>query len=543
MGSQPDETQLQHSLSPLFQSILIVRMIFAVLWACVAGMPTTHRTEEHFFIQRLDHFESADSRTFKQRYFVNTEFYDHQYHSPLIVYIGGNENLTDSVLSNHQLEAIAQHTSAALFALEHRFFGASHPFSFLNSTSMQFLRVDLALSDIETFISAMRRKYCQNMTCPVLVVGGAYSGSLASWFRLYYPHVANYSWASSAPIAFRGAFTEYDEMVASTLKRYSESCFVNTKLMLSDYHRAVATHDQSEMQRLRDLFELPFDVEPTSILWMIWSALSVAVEYNDVYEKLEWYCQQQENEGQPNEAALVDLYRALIAEGKAIGSLDPLSCVSEDIHDQCAELRSWMWLTCNELGWFPQSAGFMSSWINRTFFDDVCQTMFNITVGDFMRFEDRWGGAEPRSSYVVFTQGTFDPWSGLGISTVDPANAQFLWKIEGASHCSDLNAEKIGDSEELKRVRKMVVDKLSDWLMDKCSQKCTRGKCLHDKCLCDDGWSGEYCTFRVVDARKFWIVGITALLLPLLILISVGGTAWWLFRKIQEEQFLLSLRY
>ena len=517
----------------------MILFVFCVLLARARG---ARLSEERRFEQLLDHFTASDKRTFKQRFFVNSQFYDHEHRSPLIVYVGGHDVLTDDVLSKYVITSVANRTNALLFALEHRFFGESQPFQYLNSTSLTFLRVDQALADIEAFTTAMRREYCHNVTCPVLVIGGAYSGSLASWFRLYYPHVANYSWASSAPIAFKGKFKEFDEMVAKSLKEHSEMCFVNSKLLLSRYHNDVASGDEREIERIREMFGFAQEVQPVSLLWMIWSAFSVAVEYNDMYQSLDRYCEAQEAE-QPNEQAFVDLYREVITEGSQSTNVDLLSCVNEDVKDECAVIRSWMWLTCNDLGWFPQSAGFQSPWINRTFFEDVCRTMFNITVGDYMRFSDRWGGDEPRSSYVVFTQGTADPWSRLGVATVDSANAQFLWEIDGASHCSDLNDEQEGDSEALKQVRAKVIDKLSDWLTDKCSQTCSRGKCLHDKCLCDEGWSGEYCTFRVVDAKKFWMVGITALLLPLLILISVGGTAWWLFRKIQEEQFLLSLRY
>jgi hypothetical protein len=495
------------------------------------------------FDQRLNHFAST-TRTFRQRYFVEETHYDHKPTSPIIVYVGGEAELTSHPIRSGPIVEVAAETKALILGLEHRFFGRSHPFPFLNTTSLRYLTVDQGLADLEYFISSMRQIYCNNSICDVLVVGGSYAGSMSSWFRLYYPHVANYSWASSGPLRIERLFPEYDYKIGSILKNYSEDCYVNSKLLLSRYHRAFVHHDQEEIWHIIMRFRMDPDMHPASILTILSDGFSYPLQYNDNYRLIASYCNRQSQSHIPNEEAFVELFESVLRiSGTTVKELDPFWPVDESSESDAAAARCWSWITCNELGWFSTSAGFQSPWINMSYYQAVCRRLFGVGPGDFGPVSSRYGGTSPKSTYVVFSQGAADPWSTLGVQLIDESNAQRLFLIDGASHCSDLHAELPTDSEALKKSRQEIVKKLSGWLSRECDRNCLRGQCLHDRCLCDVGWSGEYCTFEVVYRGKFWIIGMAALMMPLLILITVGGSAWWLFRRIQEDQFLLSLHY
>ncbi|OHS97096.1 hypothetical protein TRFO_09660 [Tritrichomonas foetus] len=564
------------------------------------------------FTQILDHFSMSDNRRFQQRYFINDIYYRNISSDPIIVDIGGESEYSESSIARGPYKAIASQTHALIAGLEHRFFGKSQPFSDLSAESLKYNTVDQALADIAHFITFLRNKYCYNSTCDVLVIGGSYSGALSSWFRLYYPHLANYSWSSSAPINIKKKFYEYDASIATTLRSFNESCFVNTKLILSSYHKVVESGDQNKIKELRTKFSIPESIDITSVLSILSDVISYAVQYNKNYQIIPGYCVKQsmgnkdkknpifnppqiltkddknfleetnstntvpkqigtsnnhmdininmnmnQNDnslgesfdfsdfGEPDESAFIELYTNVLKILKiSVDSLDPFSYKDESIDGPNAAMRSWTWMQCNELGWFSTSAGFKSSFVNFTYYDRMCAELYgNMTIGNISSVSRRYGGANPRSSYVVFTQGTADPWSTMGVQSIESSNSQHLLYIKDGSHCEDLHSDSPDDSPDLTRVRRKVETILIEWLSNKCMKQCNKGMCLHDRCLCDDGWSGEFCTFQVVTSVRFWEIGITALMVPLIIMISIGGTAWWLFRRMQEEQFLLSLHY
>lgn len=496
------------------------------------------------FNQTLDHFTLSNQRFFEQRCFINDNFIAHQSNFPIIVYIGGESELSSTKVEGGSIIQVANNTNALIVGLEHRFFGKSQPFDRISSKELKYLTVDQALEDLATYISYLRKTYCTNNTCKVLVVGGSYSGALSSWFRLYYPHLADFSWSSSAPVNIKEKFPEYDASLASTLRKYNEFCYTNTKLLLSSYHQIVASQNTQRIAEFFNKYSIPDSVDLYSSLSIIHDILAYAVQYNKNYQLIGEYCAHQ-NTDTPNEQALRDLSTTVLNRLYAtIDSLDPFIYNEEDPYGDHADMRCWTWMTCNELGWFSTTAGFLSSFINKSYHQRLCATLFdNMTVGDIESVSLRYGGTKPRSTYVVFTHGLDDPWSKVGVESVDKSYSQYLFKIKGGSHCEDLSAEGKGDSEDLISVRNDVVKILTNWLKDYCAKKCDHGTCLHDKCLCEESWTGENCEIRVVSSIRFWEVATTAVVVPVTIMILIGGTAWWLFRRMHEEQFLLSLRY
>jgi serine protease 16 len=523
-----------HALKMLLASVLSVRVLYKFQPFGAAN----------WFAQRVDHFTPNSTALFAQRYFQNETFYDRQHSSPLIIYIGGEAELYASSLQAGPITEIANATNAVILGLEHRFFGQSHPFNSYNATTLRYLTVGQALADLTNFIHDRRSFYCQSQACPVLVIGGSYAGSLASWYRLYYPHVANFAWASSAPVHIKTEFPDYDAKVARVLNRYGEDCFIKTKLLLSRYHHGMVTDPVATVMELNRTFGFPLTMNRTSMLEVLVDVIDYPIQYNEGYNMIGGYCSRI-LAGESVDTVFSALFRDVMKRlNSTVTDLDPLSptCLTDDSwNSSCADTRAWTWITCNELGWFGTSAGFQSPWINMTYNGGICQQLFGLPPGNISNVANRYGGAAPGSSYVVFSQGTADPWSTVGVRTVAAANAQFLYRIEDAAHCADLHSPRPNDSGELKKQRSAIVEKLIGWLGDQCGTNCQNGKCLNDECVCDVGWSGTFCDTSVVDSQNFMWIGLTALMMPLLILISVGGSAWWLVRGIQEERFLLAI--
>ena len=188
---------------------------------------------------------------------INKTFVNKDTHN-LIVYIGGESELDDSHITGGPVFELANATQSAIVALEHRFFGKSQPFNSTNSKYLKYLTVEQALEDLALFITDQRYLYCgEGNICDVLVVGGSYPGSLSSWFRLKYPHLANYSWSSSAPINVKLEFADYEILAIESFKKVSEVCYNNTKSIIDYFVDRVLDDNQTIYQILSDQYDIP----------------------------------------------------------------------------------------------------------------------------------------------------------------------------------------------------------------------------------------------------------------------------------------------
>lgn len=80
-----------------------------------------------WFVQRLDHFTPGDGRTWKQRYFVNDDFYDRSKGGPVFLMIGGEGEASDKWMTKGMWIEYAARFGALCFQLEHRYYGKSRP--------------------------------------------------------------------------------------------------------------------------------------------------------------------------------------------------------------------------------------------------------------------------------------------------------------------------------------------------------------------------------------------------------------------------------
>eukprot|EP00064_Thunnus_orientalis_P009089 superscaffoldBa00001134_g9112 len=177
--------------------------------------------EELWFTQKLDHFNGADSRVWKQRYFVNEAFYKPG--GPVFLMIGGEGPANPAWMQYGTWLTYAEKLGALCLMLEHRFYGKSHPTDDLSTDSLRFLSSRQALADLAHFRTVMGES--KGLTNRKWVAfGGSYPGSLAAWFRLKYPHLVHASVATSAPVHATVNFPEYLEVVWRSLASENAEC-------------------------------------------------------------------------------------------------------------------------------------------------------------------------------------------------------------------------------------------------------------------------------------------------------------------------------
>lgn len=155
------------------------------------------------FVQRVDHFNASDTRTWEQQYYVG-DTSQMRPGGPIYFYCGA-ESPTGAWAAQPGALAgpeWAAATGGVAAAAEHRYFGASLPFGNASFTpeALATLTVEQAIADYAAIISYLRSTLPGAMDSPVVVYGGSYGGFVSAVLRMHYPDIVNASVASAAPV-------------------------------------------------------------------------------------------------------------------------------------------------------------------------------------------------------------------------------------------------------------------------------------------------------------------------------------------------------
>lgn len=166
----------------------------------------------------IDHFNESDTRTFKNRYWVNDTFY--KAGGPVFFHDAGEASVSDQAMEymssgrtfSAQLE-LAKKYNGIFILWEHRFYGESLPFEINQTTGIAFagyeaykyLTNEQALEDavyLATHIELPGHEAgsLRSNHTPWIWIGGSYAGIRAAIIRQRNPDVFFASWSSSAPM-------------------------------------------------------------------------------------------------------------------------------------------------------------------------------------------------------------------------------------------------------------------------------------------------------------------------------------------------------
>jgi hypothetical protein len=179
-------------------------------------------TTVYYFDQLIDH-DNPGLGTFKQRYWMNWEFYEPGMSrgsrcalsdidacaqgGPIILMTPGEANadgwfccnrfvvfLSKYLISGYQGYTtndtinglIAQQQNGAAIIIEHRFFGLSNPYDNLTSQSLALLTIQQAIDDLVYFATTADLPMCGGDAvkpgqAPWILIGGSYAGALTSY--------------------------------------------------------------------------------------------------------------------------------------------------------------------------------------------------------------------------------------------------------------------------------------------------------------------------------------------------------------------------
>jgi len=438
------------------------------------------RYETLWFDQQLDHFDIMNTPSWRQRYWVNLDHYVDG--GPAMIMIGGEAEANPGWLDYGFWSGQARQHGAAMFLLEHRYYGQSHPTPDMATPNMRYLSSRQGLEDLAAFIAAMTRDY--NLTGPWISYGGSYPGSLSAWLRLKYPHLVAGAVSSSGPLHAKLDFFEYLSVVESALASTGPGCVEAITEAMAELGAVEATN-ATAWDQISSLFMTcqPIDgnmaQDVASMTELLIDNLAGVVQYNgrtefDIYAVCDIM---RDYPGTP-----LERFAALNAV-----SLDG-ECLDHEFSSFLALLtntdwtgagvgwRQWTWQTCTEFGWYQTTNQPMEVFGRRLdldFFESWCRLAFSEAefthermAAEMAATNAEYGGFTPDVRDVVFVHGSIDPWHAMGVLE-DLSEAAPAIFIPGTSHCADMYDDKETDPPELREAREQVAELVAQWVNKK----------------------------------------------------------------------------
>jgi len=433
---------------------------------------------EMWFEQVLDHFTATDGRSWNQRYWENLEFY--QEGGPAFIMIGGEAEASAGWLKFGQWYKWAEQHGAALFQLEHRFYGQSQPTEDMSVENLAYLSSRQGLHDLAHFMAAMNTEH--GITGNWVTFGGSYPGSLSAWMRLRFPHLVSGSVSSSGPLWAKLDFFEYLQVVMDALDTTGPGCNIALAEAIATAETMVV--DEASWGELSSLFTTctPLnganDMDVKSFMELLIDNLAGIVQYNGLQtQDIFSVCAILTDEtlgsplerlgavntmmlGENGEECLDHTYETFIAQLKDINCRGSFCW------------RPWIWQTCTEFGWYQttnQESGIYGSSLDLGFFEQWCQDAFGpeftheVLEKNVYGSNIEYGGMNPDVDNVVFVHGTIDPWHAMGVLEDISSKAPAIY-INGTSHCNDMYGDRSTDSEALTEARLRIGELVAQWV-------------------------------------------------------------------------------
>ncbi|XP_064470915.1 putative serine protease K12H4.7 isoform X2 [Ornithodoros turicata] len=436
-----------------------------------------------WFRQRLDHFDPSNMATWKQRYYINKQFY--RKGGPVFLMLGGEGEAIRQMLTAGKLMmmTLAEKYGALALLLEHRYYGQSRPTIDLSTENLAYLNSHQALADVAAFRNAMTEEH--GLTGKWVVFGGSYAGSLAAWFKLKYPHLAVGAVASSAPLRAVVNFKDYYKIVREALAVSNPECDLQIAKAVNNLLFLVSSPEN--LQQIRVMFRLcsNLNAEDWKSLAYFFSNLaeSIAgvVQYNTLYPTtINSVCHMMtdvNDEKTPLEkfagviSQILDTWSTSCLDTDYYGLIDTLK--EKDFSSTGgAAARQWTYQTCVEFGFFQSSDDPDQPFgplFPVKYSIKECRDIFGARFDEAMlnngvqETNTMYGGIHPVLRNVTFPNGSVDPWHALGILEDISADVTAVY-INGTSHCVDMNAARQSDPPQLIEARKKIMEQVAIWI-------------------------------------------------------------------------------
>ncbi|KAH7709701.1 serine protease F56F10.1, partial [Aphelenchoides avenae] len=417
--------------------------------------------QELWFEQKVDHFNPSSNITWKQRYWRAAKYA--RLDGPQFLCIGG-ELPRGPWECGGPVFRYARDLNAAVWTVEHRFYGRSQPFGDFTTEHLRYLTSEQAVEDLANFISTQNSAY--NISNPQWVLFGcSYPGSLALWTRQLHPELTVGAVGSSAPMEHLVDCYQYLQVVEDALRIVDPECPKRVKKAIARFSKALESAEgRAELSQR-------FNV----------SLVDVGLRYNQTQSLFVGIIDSFNIQGAGRHEA-----ERICNASQAEEPLDGLSAIvrgqlSTDEYDKMLRWlpdatnagRAWYWQICNELGSFPSTdlgGGIFGEVLPVNWYINICTDAFgpefNITHIEeaVRRTRRKYGGrGHYNGTNVVIPNGSMDPWHAMGFygpyRPLDPSAVVLL--INGTAHCWD--TQDI-DLPQIKEAQKIIFANVKKWV-------------------------------------------------------------------------------
>jgi len=444
--------------------------------AAAAGRKLRDLPEQWFTEQKVDHFDPTNQDTFSTLYFVNDEHYKQG--GPVFLYFNGEGPLQGGAVTGGYMVDLAETHGALIVSQETRYYGQSIPTPDLTVPNMRFHTIQQALADGAYFQAwfqknVMETKYGASNETIWGIIGGSYSGALSAWYRQKYPHLVDFSWASSGVVNPVWEFDEYCPVIEHDMKEVP-GCFSALVSIQSQLETMISTaNGAAELQKMFKTCESAEYIlaNPEDFFFTVNGPWQGAGQYG--YQDA--FCADILNTttGTPLQNLANNINSGLNADSPC-NVLDWVSLNAVTTKPVPAGSdRSWFWQKCTEFGFFKTTKGSaIFGDISIDYFKSACAKAFDGQL-PFPPESNQWvidyfGGDKPQGEQIVFVDGTNDPWHPCSLqprnTTANPERPA-LFTFEG-SHCLDMMSPSPNDNESLRSNRQLIAKYVGNWLQE-----------------------------------------------------------------------------
>ncbi|KAK6534082.1 hypothetical protein TWF281_005420 [Arthrobotrys megalospora] len=404
---------------------------------------------QHWFPQKVDHFDPSNNNTFQQRYWISTHFYKPG--GPVFVLEGGETSGVGRIeyMQTGIGRYITEYLGGIGIVLEHRYYGKSYVTPNLTVENLKWLNTAQSLKDNAYFAENLWKELPANLshirpdTAPFISYGGSYAGSKSAFLQVEYPEAYYGSLASSAVVWAGENFWEYNEPV----RKHGDPICV---AILQETARRIDTYSSvggPVWSNFKELFGLK-KVEDRDAANFIFGILGVwqggnwdkkqdgakswdkfcgniTEGLNDGYSGQD--CPEKVLSARPD----LDLEEGVrnfakwtrASMGSSCGNDEAAKCVGtwnqEEFEGESLgdSWRLWTWQVCTEWGYLIPGApvGFptlMPRIVDLKYLRRICQYSFKMSP-DFVIDSSKvlkYGGYNLTAPRLMYIDGTHDPW-------------------------------------------------------------------------------------------------------------------------------------
>ncbi|XP_074301234.1 uncharacterized protein LOC141632602 [Silene latifolia] len=460
-------------------SILITTLIILVGF----GVSDEQNVRLYPIQQPLDHFVfggQSSNATFSQRVFVDYTFRDghpNEDGMPVLVYLGGEADVRYWVGGGGIVTLAASRFRALVIYIEHRFYGQSVPLGSIDAAMMDpYVRGCLtshqALADAASVIRRLKSDWSLQHS-PVIAFGASYSGMLAAWFRIKYPHVVDGALASSAPVLDSEDIApenEYCTIVSRDFKNINKKCHDTIAGSWKLIDEVAAQPDG--LDQLSHIFSLCGPLfTATELKKYLAQVYNYAAQYNGRFGQIPQLCSIISEASEYN--ILKGIGDAILhySEDESCNNITLMSSGSRYSILDRASMIAWDWQVCSEL--VPHQGCSESTMFERhpfnlsTFSEDCFDQYGEYPHSDWI--STYYGGQNLKSSLktsasnIIFSNGLLDPFSGASILE-DVSKTVVAITTKQGSHCLDMNPPQDNDPKWLKHQREKELRIIGHWI-------------------------------------------------------------------------------